>query len=86
MRLGIEEVNGKIYCANCKKVVALNGNAPDKFCSNCSAPLTKTAVEQYKENVYVIKREVIRTLNKISTENKTDSLEKVLDEYIDTLN
>ena len=85
MKLGIEEVNGKTYCANCKKIVATNNNLPENFCSYCSAPLTKNAVEQYKENIYRVKRDVVRTLNKIAKDNKTDSLEKVLDEYIDTL-
>ena len=85
MRLGIEEVNGKIYCANCKKVVAFDGNSPEKFCSNCSAPLTKVAVEEYRENIYLVKRDVVRKLNKIAKENKTDSLEAVLDEYLDNI-
>jgi predicted amidophosphoribosyltransferase len=82
MRLGIEEINGKTYCANCKKVVSAGSG---KFCANCSAPLTKTAVEEYKENIHNVKRDVIRNLNKIAKENKTDSLEAVLDEYLDNM-
>ena len=84
MRFGIEEVNGKIYCANCKKVV-LKNNMSENFCSNCSAPLTQSAIEQYNENVALVRRDIIRNLNKIAKENKTDSLEKVLDEYLDSI-
>ena len=85
MKLGIEEINGKIYCANCKKNVATNGNLPENFCSSCGAPLTIQAIEQYENDINVAKRDIVIELSHLGKKNNTDSLKEVLIKYLDSI-
>ena len=85
MKFGIDEVNGKIYCNNCKKVVANANDMLEDYCSRCGAPLTVQGINEFKKNQFENTKEVISKLNEIAEENQTDSFVEILKTYLEDL-
>lgn len=85
MKFGIDEVNGKDYCNNCKKVVASAGELLPDYCSRCGSPLTMQGINEYNKNLFEIKRDLISKLNEIAEENNTDSFNEILKIYLEDL-
>lgn len=85
MKFGIDEVKGKDYCNNCKKVVASAGETIPDYCDRCGAPLTIQGINEFKKNQFETTKEVISKLNEIAEENQTDSFVEILKVYLEDL-
>ena len=78
---GIDIVENKIYCAECKKALTDASKPIFSFCPFCGNPLNSKAIEKREEEFAFAKIQTIRTLNKIAKENKTDSFKQIVETY-----
>ena len=81
MKYGIEQKQGKLYCANCGEMVSNNDELEKNYCEKCGAPLTISAIADYEEALNDAGLGVLKALKEIAVQNKTDSFLEILKQY-----
>ena len=81
MKYGIEQKQGKLYCANCGKIASESDELEKNYCEKCGAPLTITAIADYEETLNGAGLGVLKALKEIAVQNKTDSFLEILKQY-----
>ncbi|MGD9901263.1 MAG: hypothetical protein AB7S44_01855 [Spirochaetales bacterium] len=83
MKYGITEKGNLIFCANCGKGLATDGEMKYNYCSRCGAPLSIESIEQKEDEILQIKTDLLDDLKDIAEKLETDSFEAVLTRYED---
>lgn len=78
MKYGIEQNAYVIKCANCKKIVANDGELKQNYCDECGAPLSMNAIVNYEIQLEDAQRNLIDQMQEIAKKNNTDSFAKIL--------
>lgn len=78
MKYGIDQNGYVIKCANCKKIVASDGELKQSYCDECGAPLSINAIARYEINLEDTQKDLIDHMQEIAKKNNTDSFSKIL--------
>lgn len=82
MTYGIKETDAGLHCANCLSVVGENGQISSNYCPDCGNPLTISAINDTTSSRVEEEKELLRTLNRISEGEGTDSFKEIIKIYI----
>ena len=78
MKYGVEYENSDIKCANCKQVVATNGDLEKNYCEKCGAPLSALAIADFEEMKESVRKNLLLSMKDIAVSNHTDSFLEIL--------
>lgn len=81
MKYGMESEGLVVKCANCKKVIATDGELKTNYCDKCGAPLSVLAIGEFEEVKANIRKSLLLTLKSYADKNKTDSFVEILKQY-----